>query len=210
MAFAAAGDDVGRADRAAATAREKVHSSVPRIRSGAAPRGETGHPDRRDVLWRSLLRRHRRAPFGGMKSFSAASMQPRRSKRCCGSSPSVTPDDSNRCSASIWWPCAGGSTRHPTAGVRRHRFAAAPGLRARQTMRLLRSHQDRRNTDSARKELSPSAATIGTSLAPMIAGMRLPTGQTPELSVSNARGKAQVRRKKQTPPVASCQDAREV
>ena len=35
------------------------------------------------------------------------------------------------------------------AGVHRHRLAAAPGLRARQTGRLLRAHQDRRQADPA-------------------------------------------------------------
>ena len=40
------------------------------------------------------------------------------------------------------------------AGVHRHRFAAAPGLRARQTRRLLRSHQDRRKADPAQGTLA--------------------------------------------------------
>ena len=40
------------------------------------------------------------------------------------------------------------------AGVHRHRFAAAPGLRARQTGRLLRAHQDRRQADPAQGTLA--------------------------------------------------------
>ena len=40
------------------------------------------------------------------------------------------------------------------AGVRRHRLAAAPGLRARQTGRLLRAHQDRRQAGAAQGALA--------------------------------------------------------
>jgi hypothetical protein len=43
------------------------------------------------------------------------------------------------------------AARGRAAGVRRHRFAAAPGLRARQTGRVLRAHQDRRQCEAPPK-----------------------------------------------------------
>ena len=44
--------------------------------------------------------------------------------------------------------------RDRRAGVHRHRLAAAPGLRARQTGRLLRAHQDRRQAGAAQGPLA--------------------------------------------------------
>ncbi len=45
-------------------------------------------------------------------------MHPRRSERCCGSSPSGMPASSNRCCASIWWRCARGVDLLPGADAR--------------------------------------------------------------------------------------------
>jgi hypothetical protein len=132
---------------------EKVDIATPRIQSGSAnlaPKlstsiaGMCAGADSIDDI--DLVR------SGGMRALFDGVYAPRLSEPCCGSSPSVMPANSNRCFANIWWRRASGSTcplRRRGAGVRRHRFAAAPGLRARQTGRPLRTHQDRRQADPA-------------------------------------------------------------
>ena len=54
-----------------------------------------------------------------------------------------------------------GAGRHRRTRVHRHRFAAAPGVRARQAGRVVRAHEDR-GQEVLRRGLSPLAATIST------------------------------------------------
>ena len=93
----------------------------------------------------------------GCRSCSTGSTRPPPSGRCCASSASGTPANWSRYCASTWWrwpkrtELLAGTGR---SGVHRHRLAAAPGLRARQTGRLLRPHQDRRQTGAAQGPLA--------------------------------------------------------
>ena len=69
-------------------------------------------------------------------------------------------------------PGARGSRLH------RHRFAGAPGLRTRQTGRLLRAHQDRRQTGPAQRAVPAGHhASAPTPRAPVITGIRLRAGK---------------------------------
>jgi hypothetical protein len=93
---------------------DKVHIAEPRIKSGAAnpaPKlatliaGMSVGADCIDDI--DVLR------SGGMKTLFDGVYAPQLLEPCCGSSPSVTPVNSNRCCAIIWWRCVSGSTCSP-------------------------------------------------------------------------------------------------
>jgi hypothetical protein len=108
-------------------------------------------------------------------------MHPRQWERCCGSSPSGTPANSNRCYASTWWRCADGSNCCPVPTGR----CSSTSIRcyARSTGHAKQGasygHTKIAGKQVLRKGLSPLATMISTAgAAPVIAGMRLRAGKT--------------------------------
>ena len=63
------------------------------------------------------------------------------------------------------------------AGVRRHRLAAAPGVRPRQAGRQLRAHQDRRQAGAAQGPVAAGDHDQHRAGAPVVAGIRLRAGK---------------------------------
>ena len=127
---------------------QMVYIAAPRNLVGLGqPRPQTGHPDRRDARGSGLDRRRRGVA-------QRRDEDPVRRGVCAL-------DDWNPVAGVHLRPCpsagvgagrtSGGTvcprrsaTRARSARIRRHRLIAAPGLRARQTGRELRAHQDRR------------------------------------------------------------------
>jgi hypothetical protein len=112
---------------------EKVHIAEPRIKSGAAnPSPKLVTVVAGMCVGADCIDDIDAVRSGGLTTQFDGVYAPSRVERCCGSSPSVTPDNSNRCSASTWWRRASGSIccPEPVRTCSANRLAAAPGLRA--------------------------------------------------------------------------------
>jgi hypothetical protein len=168
---------------------EKVHIAEPRIKSGAAnPAPKLVSVVAGMCVGADCIDDIDAVRSGGMTTLFDGVYAPSTVERCGGSSPSVTSNNSNRCSASTWWRRASGSIccPEPVRTCSANRLAAAPGLRACQTGCLLRAHQDRRHT-ILRKGLSALATTISTpGSAPVTAGPRRRAGRANSGRVSGA------------------------